>query len=175
MRLDYRRTYSQFVDNYLATYFSSGVQLARRLLGGPALIILGTVLLNNLAATDFSAFIRIALQVVGYLFIFIGAGYALLPAFNIFLVWLRREQFFGADGVKVTLRLYKTKLRIMENGEEVVIPLDNIISVQRRAKSAWVLTKPDHMIYIPSEGLTTGDYDEFVDALDEAIKKDEED
>jgi hypothetical protein len=175
MRLAYRPTFNQFTDNYLATHYSSGVQTLRRIAGGPALILIGALLLIAARAWVASVWLRIPAYGVGFLLIFFGIFLAAMPLVNILLVWLRREQLFGPEQPPTVLELQRGHLKVTERGESVRLPLGQIQSVQHRAASTWILTKTDSLIDIPREHLVEGDHDAFIMALEEKIAPPAED
>jgi hypothetical protein len=45
--------------------------------------------------------------------------------------------------------------------------------MQHRGDSTWILTENDTLIYVPREGLLSGDHDEFVQAIEEKITPEE--
>jgi hypothetical protein len=49
------------------------------------------------------------------------------------------------------------------------MPLSQIQSVQHRSVSTWILTPADILIYIPRQGLKSGDHDKFVAALEKKL------
>ena len=174
MRVEYRRTFSQFVDNYLSGYYSqSGKQLVR-LLGGPFQIFLGAILLILGRNPETLAFLRVLLYLAGAYLIVRGAALMLRPWFEIFLVWLRRDEFLGAEGTLITIELFDDKLRVSEDKDTFDVPLENVLHVQRRAASTWIVTQPDNLLFIPNDSLLSGDHDAFVDALEELLAEDEE-
>jgi len=175
MQIEYRRTFTQFIDNYLATYYGGGVQTLKRLLGGPAIIVAGSYAVILAATPTMWPFFRVTLNLLGWLLIFYGTVYTLRPAFNLFLVWLRRAEFIGEDGTIIRFELLPESLSVHEGDSQFEVPLDRILAVQRRANSAWILTKPDNILYIPSEDLLSGDFEAFIEALDAAIAPDPED
>jgi hypothetical protein len=98
----------------------------------------------------------------------------LRPWFEIFLVWLRRDEFLGEEGAHITVELFDDKLRVSEDKDTFDVPLENVLHVQRRAASTWIVTQPDNLLFIPNENLLSGDHDAFVDALEELLAEDEE-
>jgi hypothetical protein len=47
---------------------------------------------------------------------------------------------------------------------------ESILSVQHGTSSSWIMTKPDNIIYVPREGLVTGEHDAFIEALDAILE-----
>lgn len=173
MRIEFRRTFSQFVDNYIASYFGTPGQTFIHITGGPLLIVSGAFLIIFTRNAEIWSALVLIIDLVAILLILYGLFYALRPALNIFLVWLRRDQFLGLE-TNIALELLDEDLRVHEGADPFDLPLDQIIAVQRREKSAWIITKSDYLIYFPLENLISGHADKFLDALDEAIAPDEE-
>ncbi len=169
MRLSYRRTFSQFADSYLATYYSSGVQTIRRRAAGPFYALIGGLLIvfgNNPAM---SLLFRVLLYVAGVALVLYGLGYTLLPFFNLFLVWLRREEFLGPEGTPISLEIKAGQLIVREGKNSTKIPIKQIKTVQQRSDSSWLLTESDQLIAIPRHGLLSGDHDKFIEAVESAL------
>jgi len=174
MRVSYLPTYSQFVENYIATHYSSGVGTFRRLAGGPSAILAGA-LLTIIAFSRLSpGFFRVVFIIVGSLTIVAGIYFSLRPLINIFLVRLRREELFGSDIGPTIIELKDVHLRITENQEILELPIDQIKSIQHRAESTWILTQGDYLLFVPREGLIEGDHDSFISSLEKALEPDEE-
>lgn len=173
MRVSYHPTFAHFAEDYLATHYSAGIQTFRRLAGGPILIALGALLIIFANARVASGWLRIPLWLLASLLILFGLLYALAPLFNLFLVWLRRDQVLGGEGAIVTLEIKGSQLIITERGEKAKLPLERIKSVQHRSTGTWILTDADQLISLPREGLLSGDHDAFVDRLDELLAPDE--
>lgn len=174
MKLSYRPTFEQFSDNYLATYYSGGVSTLRRIAGGPALMLAGVLLLVFVFDRVDSWLLRAPSVLVGLAIFFFGLSYAVGPLFNVFLVSLRKEQLFDSEISLTTLELQAEDLYVDESGEKVKLPLTQIKSVQHRKESTWILTHGDTLIYVPRQGLMSGDHDRFVQALEEKIAPKEE-
>lgn len=174
MRVSYRPNYSQFVENYLATYYSSGVGTFRRLAGGPAAILAGALLLILATSRISPGFFRIVLVIIGTLIILAGIYYALQPLINIFLVRLRREQLFGDETGPTIIELKGKHLHITENQEKLKLPIIQIKSIQHRAESTWILTEGDYLVFVPRSGLIDGDHDSFINSLETILEPDEE-
>jgi hypothetical protein len=174
MRIAYRSTFAQFVENYLLTYYVAGGNSIRRLIGGPALITLGSILLIVGTAPERGGFFKFVLIVLGGAAIMYGAFDLARPLLSIFLVWLRREQFLGKEGDVVALELLDEGLGIEQGEEHFEVSYDQITAVQRREDSSWILTEPDNMLYVPREGLLEGDHDSFFDALEARLAADDE-
>lgn len=174
MKLSYRPTFEQFSDNYLATYYSGGVSTLRRIAGGPVFMLAGVLLIVFVFDRVDSWLLRAPTVLIGLAIFFYGLSYAAGPLFNVFLVSLRKEQLFGNEKSLTTLELLADDLHVDENGEQVKLPLSKIKSVQHRKESTWILTHGDTLIYIPREGLISGEHDKFVQALEEKIAPKEE-
>jgi hypothetical protein len=174
MRIEFRRTFSQFVDNYIASYFGTPGQTFIRLTGGPLLIVSGAFLIIYTRTADIWSSLIFIINLTAVILILYGLFYLFRPVLNIFLVWLRRDQFLGPADAVMALELLDEKLRVHEGADPFDLPLDKILAVQRRAKSAWIITKSDNLVYFPLEDLLSGDADAFMDALDAAIAPDEE-
>lgn len=174
MHIQYRRTFSQFVDSYLTSYYTLGGQTLQRLLGGPALI-LGGVLFILLAATKaWNLGIRLIADVAGGLAILYGLGLALRPLGEILLVWLRRDEFLGEEGAIVTIEFADDQIRLDDPDGSFTFPLARITSIQHRTDSTWIMVAPDHLIYLPREELLSGNHDEFLAALEGRLRENEE-
>jgi len=174
MKISYRPTFTQFSDNYLATYYSGGVKTMQRVAGGPALMLLGVLLIIFVFDRTNSWLLRAPVILAGLAIAFYGLSYALGPIFNVFLVSLRKKQLFDSKKALTTLELQAEVLQIDESGERVKLPWSQIKSVQHRKDSTWILTQGDTLIYVPREGLLFGDHDKFVQALEEKISPKEE-
>ncbi len=168
-KISYHPTFSQFADNYLATYYSGGVKTLQRVAGGPALIVTGMLAIIFAFDRLHSWLLRAPTIVAGLAIALYGLSYTLGPLFNVFLVWLRRDRLFQNEQALTTLELEGEHLKINQSGEEVKMPLSKIKSMQHRGDSTWILTDNDTLIYVPREGLVSGDHDEFVQAIEEKI------
>lgn len=173
MRVVYRPTFSQFVDSYLATHFSGGVQTARRLVGGPLVLLLGALTIIAANAWMAASILRLLIIALALFFALYGLFLTLLPIINIALVWLRRDQILGGEDARTVLELGKDHLLIIENNDAVRLPLRKIKSIQHRSQGTWILTEEDFLISIPREGLLEGDHDAFVYALEQSMAFDE--
>jgi transcriptional antiterminator Rof (Rho-off) len=174
MKISYRPTFDQFADNYLSTYYSGGARTLQRAAGGPAMILLGAIaiiLVNDRVETGW---LRVLFFIVGIATALYGLSYTVRPVFNVFLVWLRRKQLFEGKKALTTLELKGEFLYIDQSGERIKMPLSQIQSVQHRSVSTWILTHADILIYIPRQGLKTGDHDKFVAALEKKLAPDKE-
>ena len=174
MKVSYRPTFAQFADNYLATYYSGGVQTLRRAAGGPAVMFLGTLIIILVFDRTPSWWLRLPALLLGLYVFWRGLAYALGPLFNVFLVWLRRERLFGEAALPTTLEIRGKDLHLEQNGEQVSFPVTHIQSIQHRAESTWLLTLSDQMLYVPREGLLSGEHDPFVARLEELLAPPEE-
>lgn len=174
MRIEFRRTFSQFADYYLASYFGAAGKTFIHLLGGPALIATGIFLRIYARSADIWDVLLFVINLIAVIIILYGVFYIFRPVINLFFVWLRREQFLGPADAVMSLELLDDNLRVHEGADPFELPLDQILAVQRRANSAWIITKTDNLIYFPLEDLLSGDADTFLDALDAAIAPEEE-
>jgi hypothetical protein len=174
MRLSYLPTYSQFVENYIATHYSSGVGTFRRLAGGPTAILAGALLTLIAYSRLSSGFFRVAFIIIGSLTILAGIYFVLQPLFNILLVRLRREELFGSEIGPTTIELKGEYLNITENQEKLKLPIHQIKSIQHRAESTWILTEGDYLVFVPRNGLIEGDHDLFITSLETLLEPDEE-
>ena len=175
VELSYRRTFAQFVDSYVFTYYSAGVHVFRRLMGGPFLIFAGIVTLGYTRKIE-GLFWASVLWALGVALTVYGLYYFLRPLLHIGLVWLRREEFLGEEGAVISLRL-DTEKEVLYMGDqegEVAFPLTEIRSIQHRADSAWILTQQDQMILVPRENLLSGDSDAFIGAIVEILERNEQ-
>jgi hypothetical protein len=173
MRIAYRPTFAQFADNYLATHYSGGVQTLRRLAGGPVLVILGVIAIVLASAHIAVIWLRLPIFLVATILILAGLRYTLLPLFNLFLVWLRRDEVLGGEGAIVVIELKRENLLISERGRVARLPLESIRSIQHRTESTWILTDADHLVSLPRQDLISGDHDAFIEALEKALEAEE--
>lgn len=174
MKISYRPTFDQFADNYLSTYYSGGVRTLQRAAGGPAMILLGAIAVILVNDRIESAWLRVLFIIVGIAAAGYGLSYTVRPIFNVFLVWLRRKQLFEGKKALTTLELKGEFLHVDQSGERIKMPLSQIQSVQHRSVSTWILTHADILIYIPRQGLKTGDHDKFIAALEKKLTPPEE-
>lgn len=174
MRVSYRPSYAQFVDNYLATYYSGGVGTLRHLAGGPMAIVAGALIIVVSISRLSPGFFRTLLILPASFLILAGLFYAARPLINIFLVRLRREELFGEERGPTIIELHEDRLQITENKEELALPIEQIKSIQHRAESSWILTKGDYLIAVPRSDLLEGDHDKFVSALEALLEPNEE-
>lgn len=169
MRIEYKRSFSHFVDNYLVSYYTRVGRTLWRLSGGVIMIIFGAFMLIFASFERTETWTKFFLNPIGVLVILYGIYDLLRPLINIGLVWLRREEFLGEDGAHITLELHTEGIRLIEGDGHVDIPFDQIDSIQRRANSAWIVAKPDNLIYVPGEDLISGDHDAFIEAVEERL------
>ena len=169
MEIAYRRTFSQFVDNYLASYYSAGVQTFQRIAGGPALVFFG--ILAIIFARPVAGFWGVVLWLLALGLIGYGAAWTLRPFLSIGLVWLRRDEFLGAEGAVVRMRVNvdADTLEVEEPDGAFAVPLTDILAIQHRAESAWILTQSDHMLFVPRHGLLSGDQDAFIAEIERIL------
>ncbi|MBW8012878.1 MAG: hypothetical protein FVQ83_16800 [Chloroflexi bacterium] len=174
MRVEYRRTFSQFIDTYLGTYFGTAGQTVWRILGGPFWIIVGVLLFILAGSPGTWLFFKFIIYSLSVLIALYGAAYIARPAVNLLLVWLRREEFLGAEGALIALELHEDCLRVFEGDNSFDVPLEEIATIQQRADSAWIITQTENLIYVPGKDAISGDPDAFLAALDEAIAEEDE-
>jgi transcriptional antiterminator Rof (Rho-off) len=174
MKISYKPTFDQFADNYLSTYYSGGVRTLQRAAGGPTIIVLGALAFILIGERVADIWLRIPLNLIAIATVLYGLSYTIRPLFNVFLVWLRRNDLFESKKALTTLELKGNYLHVDQSGEKLKLPLDQIVTVQHRSVSTWILTKGDVLIYIPRQGLKTGSHDKFVAALDKALAPEEE-
>ncbi len=173
MKVSYRPTFEQFSDNYLATYYSGGVQTLRRVAGGPLVMLLGSLIIVLVFDRTQAWWWRLPAVLLGLYVFWRGLAYTLGPLFNVYLVSLRKAQLFGPEAPLTTLQLRGRKLHIEHNNEKATIPVEHIQSIQYRGDSTWLLTHSDQMLYIPREGLESGGHDAFLAKLEELLAPDE--
>ncbi|KAA3648325.1 MAG: hypothetical protein DWQ07_04850 [Chloroflexi bacterium] len=172
MRIQYRRTFSQFIDTYLSTYYGQNALV--RILGGPTLIVAGGIMLVFSGREEYGWLLRGALILVGGIILVRGLMIMLRPLLNVFLVWLRRDEFLGEENAKTTIELHEDRVTVSDADGDIEMPLENILTVSHRTDGAWIVTNSDNIIYVPREDLLEGDHDKFVEALEIAITPDEE-
>lgn len=175
MKVSYRPTFDQFAENYLSTHYSGGVRTLQRILGGPFLMVAGSLLI--IITNDRISFwlFRYPLYLIGLVVALYGLGYTLGPLFNLFLVWLRRGELFENKDSETTLELLADQLHVTQQGESIKLALSTIQSIQHRSTNTWILTYSDDLIYIPRSGLLSGDHDKFIEALEKKLAPPEED
>ncbi|UYN90201.1 MAG: hypothetical protein KIT08_02935 [Anaerolineales bacterium] len=173
MKVSYRPTFEQFSDNYLATYYSGGVQTLRRVAGGPLVMLLGSLIIVLTFDRTEAWWLRLPAVLLGLYVFWRGLAYTVGPLFNVYLVSLRKEKLFGPDAPLTTLQIRGKKLHIEQNDEKVVVPVEHIQSIQYRGDSTWLLTFSDQMLYVPREGLESGQHDPFVAKLEELLTPEE--
>ena len=174
MKVSYRPTFDQFADNYLATHYSGGVRVFQRTAGGPALIIGGALAMVWVSENIDFWLLRYPLLLLGLLVALYGLSYTLRPLFNLLLVWLRRKELFEGKAAITTLELKGGILHVTQGKDQVKLPLDQILTVQHRSTSTWILTASDNLVYLPREGLLTGKHDPFIKALEEKMVPEDE-
>jgi hypothetical protein len=172
MKVSYNPSFEHFVDNYLATYYAGGVSILKRTVGGPLIILAGALLIVFVNDRIASGWLRVPLVTVGLLVAFYGVTFTLGPLFNIFLVWLRREELYGRNNL-TTLELKGNSLEVTQGADHFKVPLKQIQSVQQRRTSTWIITHSDNLVYFPRE-LASGNYDKFVQLLEEKLAPEEE-
>ncbi len=170
MRLSYRRSFSQFIDTYIFTYYSAGIGVIARLLGGPLLVVFGIVLIGFTRRIQ-SPFYVTLFWILGVPSILFGLFYFLRPFINLALVWLRREDFLGPEGALVTFELQPeaNQLQVSEPTGDFSLSLDHILYIQHRADSAWIITDQDQFLLLPRQNLVEGDQDLFIAAIENIL------
>lgn len=174
MRIAFQRTFNQFSENYLATFYSGGVRSLSRFMGGPSLIVIGAIFIINSNRQIESSLLKIIITIVSVSLIIFGLWQTLQPLINLFLVWLRRDVLFSAENAYVELEIIGDILFVKEGQEKLELPIEKIKSIQLRSESSWILTEGDYLISIPREGIDKGDHEKFITALEELRFQDEE-
>jgi len=176
MEIAYRRRFSQFVDNYLASYYSAGVQTFQRIAGGPLLVFFGSLAIIFARQDGPGVALRVVLWLLALVLIGYGAAWMLRPFVNIGLVWLRRAEFLGPEGALVRLRLNTEadRIEVQEPDGDFAVPLKDILAIQHRAESAWIVTRSDHMLFVPRRHLVSGDQDAFIAAIERILDEKEQ-
>ena len=170
MKVEYKRTFAQFADNYITSYYSSGIQPIFRLLGGPILILIGVRVFGFLSSEP-NPFLVILIWIAGIFLMLFGGGLALQPFLQLFVIWIRREEHIGKDGEIVTIEFHPESgaLTISESEGKLELHINDLKSIQYRADSTWLLTQSDNMIFIPRSGLTSGDHDLLIETIESMI------
>ena len=170
MQISYNRTFNQFIDTYLAVYYSGSLRLLRRVLGGPFLIFIALVWIRFSRNID-GNFLRGFFASLGVLILLYGIYYFLMPLINILLVWLRQDEILGEAGAEITLTLVSEEEKIMvtEPAGSFEISFDDILYIQHRSDSAWIMTQRDQIIYIPRQNLNSGDHDKFINTIEKLL------
>ncbi len=174
MKIKFHRTYAEFSENYLATHYSGGINSFGRLLGGPLIMVLSAVIFAGLNSRIENAFARGLLLLLTVAAVVYGFLKSIAPLFNLFLVWLRRETVFSAQQSEVEMELKGETLFIYEGQENFELALADILTIQHRTQSTWLLTKNDVLISIPRDGILAGHQDAFIEAIEAVVYKDEE-
>ena len=169
MQLSFQRTFIQFSENYLATHYSGGIRSLSRFIGGPSLIVIGSIFIINSSRNIESLFFRGIIAIFSSALIIFGFWQTLQPLINLFLVWLRRDIMFSRENAYVELNIDGNILNIKEGQEEIELPIEKIKSIQLLSESSWILTEGDYLISIPREGIDKGDHEKFIATL-EAIR-----
>jgi hypothetical protein len=174
MKIQFQRTYAEFSENYLATHYSGGVNSLTRLLGGPAIMVGSALLFVFLNPRIENAFFRGLILVLTIIAVLFGLFRTLAPLLNLFLVWLRRDSLFSNNQSQVEIELDREVLNITEGEESYELDVHKILSIQHRTASTWLLTEGDVLISIPREGVTMGDHEALIAALEEILFQEEE-
>lgn len=158
------------MDTYIFTYYSAGIGVVARLIGGPLMIVGGIVIISFTRNLQ-SGFFSVLLWLIGLPGILFGLYYFLRPFINLALVWLRRDQFLGPEGALVTFELLadQNTLKVSEPAGDFTLSLDNILYIQHRADSAWIITDQDQFLLIPRSNLVEGDQDKFISAIEHIL------
>lgn len=164
-KLTYKRSYAQFADAYLTTYYASGVQSFRRMMGGPFLIFIGAVF-YILSRSANSPLLRWSLLLIGLAIGLYGLLYSLRPLIDLGLVWFRRDEVLGEEGQTISVQLLEENLEATLPEGRFEISYENILLLQRRTDASWIITTTDQIIQIPRENLLEGDHDAFMEELD---------
>ncbi len=174
MKLTYRRTFSQFADNYLSGYYSAGAQTLRRVAYGPLLMVVGSLLV--VAGRNPQSFIlwRWLLTLGGLTGLVYGLFVTLRPFLDLALVYLRRDQYLAIETGRISLTLGPEALLVDEAGGALEVPYKDIDTIKYRSDGAWIITKSDHLIAIPAADLIEGDSDAFLAQLDLILNPPEE-
>lgn len=167
MRISYQPTFSHFVDNYLATYYSAGIKTFKRSAGGPIFLIVGVTIAS---LSDSSWFLKL----VGYVFSTYGFFLMVKPYLNLLLVWFRRDTFLQKDPISLEYFPQKQHILLIDNENNIQIPLSEINSIQHRADKTWILTKTDQLIYVPVNDLLSGNHDDFINAIEKSLDENEQ-
>ena len=170
MKISYRYTFSQFTDNFIAQYYSGGIRVFTRLLGGPILIFIGILIIGYTRQMEVGAGYYV-LWVIGLLITLFGLAYFTRPGLQLLFVRSRKDEFLGTDGEEVELTLDPEAQTVLIKGPEgeSELPLTEILYIQHRAESTWIITNRDHTIPIPRKELTSGDHDAFISAIEEIL------
>lgn len=175
MKISYQRTFSQFVDTYIARYYSGAFETLQRLLGGPFLIVLGVIAFGTTRRLSLGIGFTLV-WMLGFALVFYGIFYTLRPAIQIGLVYLRRGQFLGEEGARVTLSLdAEAQILLMDSPEgHMDIPLKQIRNIQHRQDSTWIITTQDLLLTVPRQDLLEGEHDPFFAAVEAILDENEQ-
>jgi hypothetical protein len=164
-KIAYRRTFAQFADTYLTTYYAAGFRIIVRSAGGPFLMFLGAVFYIFSRNPNLPWLARIPLFIIGVGMFAYGLYFALRPFIDLALVYLRRDEFLGAEGQTIEIEIRAEALYASLPEGDFEIPFSNILTVQHRSDSAWIITRTDQILQVPREDLLEGDHDAFVERL----------
>ncbi len=170
MKISYQYTFSQFSDNFIAQYYSGGIRVFTRLFMGPTLFIFGILMIGR-TRQMLPGLGKNFFWAGGSLLVLSGFFYFLRPALQLLIVRLRKDQLFGENGQKVELTLNtKTDSILIHDSEgESELALEEILYIQHRNDSSWIITNQDQTIPIPRNNLTFGDHDEFISAIENIL------
>lgn len=163
------------MDNYIASYYSAGVQTFSRAFGGPLMVMAGIIILAVVRKPGMGVFLSAGAWAGGAALLAAGTLRTLRPWIDLGLVWLRREEFLGADeAISVELDTQAETLILQDTERVLTFPLSEIRSIQHRTNSAWILTQSDQLVYIPRHDLLDGDHDAFMGAIEAILDANEQ-
>lgn len=176
MEIVYKQSFAHFVDNYLATYFSSGVKTFQRTGGGPVLMLVALIINLRARNPETWMFFQIIFWILSIYLFFKGLSLTIKPVIDIFLVWLRKDSILEDNlPLKIELDSENEQIHVSNPEKEPLqLPLSEIRSIQHRSTSSWILTNSDLLIFIPRTGLISGDHDEFMQAVESILDKNEQ-
>ena len=166
IKIKYQPTFSHFIDNYLTSYYSAGVQTFRRIAGGPLLIWIGSSILFSSSQISFYKYF-------GFIVTLYGLIYAIKPILQICLVWLRKDKFLDQNPVSLELDKEHQTIIIEDQKGKFTLPLSEINSIQHRSQNTWLLTTSDQMISIPRHNLLEGTHNTFIEAVEKILDDNE--
>jgi hypothetical protein len=176
MEIVYKQSFAQFVDSYLATYYSSGIKTFSRTAGGPLQVFIAILLIINARNPNTWRFFQIVFWLLSAYLLLKGVLQTIQPAIDVFLVWLRKDTIIE-ENLPIHLKLDVEKEHIaVTNGDKDPLNflLADIKSIQHRKTSAWILSTTDFLLYIPRTGLISGNHDAFIQAVEAVLIKNEQ-
>ncbi len=170
MKITYRYTFSQFTDHFIAQYYSGGIRVFTRLMGRPKITITNPITRGNTRQVEVG-FGYYLLWGIGLVIALFGLLYFVRPGLQLLFVRSRKDEFFGTNGeeVELTLDLEEQLILIKGPDGESDLPLTEILYIQHRSESSWIITDRDHTIPIPRHELLSGDHDAFISAIEEIL------